>query len=216
MPPIRRIVFCDFDGTITAEESLVKMFEFFAPGVLSRLEQKIKAERLSIREAVLQLAESIPSKKYPEILEFVRTKKIRTGLPEFLDFLEAEGVPFVIISGGLHDMVTTSLGPLVERIHAIHAAEVDTKGNYLKVISDYEGETELVEKVAVMTQYDFEESVAIGNGITDQNMALNSSIVFARNGLARHLDKIGWPYKPWNNFLDIRDLLAKRWQHFKM
>ena len=89
---------------------------------------------------------------------------------------------------------------------------MDTKGNYLKVISDYEGETELVEKVAVMTQYDFEESVAIGNGITDQNMALNSSIVFARDGLSKYLDKIGSAYKPWNNFLDIRDCLAKRWQ----
>jgi len=208
----RRIVFCDFDGTITVEETLVGMLKLFARAHYQEIEDRIIARSLTIREGLRRLVESIPSERYPEMLGYIRDKEMRPGFEALLDFLREEGVPFVVISGGLRGAVCCRLECMAERIHAIYAADVNTEGKYLRVLSDFEGDTELVAKARIMVNYACDESVAIGDGISDMNMALQSSLVFARDSLCGHLEARGKPYKPWNDFYDIRDCLALRWR----
>lgn len=208
----KRVVFCDFDGTITTEETFVGMLKHFTPELSAQLMPEIYALRLTLREGVRQLLESIPSKRYPEILDYARTQVIRAGFVELLDFLDAQKVPLVVISGGLRGMVEIVLGSLTKRVHAIYAVDVETNGEYLQAKSEYEGDTELMSKVKVIEKYAPDESVAIGDSVTDLNMAMYASVVFARDRLAQYLDARQKPYTPWNDFFDIRDSLSQRWQ----
>jgi 2-hydroxy-3-keto-5-methylthiopentenyl-1-phosphate phosphatase len=208
----RRMVFCDFDGTITVEETFLGMLRHYATEDFDTVERLLTAGRLTIREGVRRLVESIPSRRYPEVLAYIRDQKIRPGLEPLLDFLEGQRVPFVIISGGLLDLVMSRLEFLAERFHAVYAAGVLTDGEFLKVVSDFEGTEELVAKARVMSRYDCEEAVAIGNGMTDVNMALQASVVYARGNLIQHLQARGRTYKAWDDFFDIRDDLAKSWR----
>ena len=209
---MKRIVFCDFDGSITVEETFVAVEKQFAPELTARLLPEIYARRLTLREGVRQILQSIPSSRYPEILEFTRSQAMRVGFPELLDFLKAQEVPLVIVSGGLRGMVEVVMGTLVKRVHAIHAADVDTSGEYLQVRSDFQGDTELVAKVQVMQQYPSDERIVIGDSITDLNMALEAPVVFARSHLAQYLDEYQKAYIPWNDFLEVRDYLARLWK----
>jgi len=208
---VKRIVFCDFDGTITAEETFVAMLKEFTPELAARLMPEMYALRLTLREGVRQMLESIPAEQYPAILAFARTKALRAGFADFLDLLEAQGVPLVVISGGLQGMVETVLEPYRHRIHAIHAVEVGTEGKYLSVRSPAEGETELVDKVAILERYGADEAIAVGDSVTDLNMALHAPVVFARDRLAQYLSDRQKPYFPWETFHDIRDTLQQRW-----
>jgi 2-hydroxy-3-keto-5-methylthiopentenyl-1-phosphate phosphatase len=208
---MKRIIFCDFDGTITVSETFVAVLKHFAPQLSAQLIPEMYARRLTLREGVKQILESIPSSCYPEILEFTRKEPIRSGFTELLDFLEAEKVPLVVVSGGLRGMVEVVLGELVPRIHTIHAVDVDTKGEYLQVNSEFEGGTELVAKVQVMEKYPADEKIAIGDSLTDLNMALTTPIVFARDRLAYYLEENQKPYIPWQDFLEVRDHLAQLW-----
>ena len=207
----KRVVFCDFDGTITVEETFVAMLKHFAPELSSELMPEMYARRLSLRSGVRQLLESIPSECYGEIIEFSRQKLMRSGLVELLDFLDAQGVHFVIVSGGLRIMVETVMGDLVDRASAIYAVDVNATGPRLQVNSEFEGGTELVSKVRVMEQYAAQEQVAIGDSITDFNMALQASSVFARDRLAEYLDEQQKPYTKWDNFFDVLENLSKKW-----
>jgi 2-hydroxy-3-keto-5-methylthiopentenyl-1-phosphate phosphatase len=204
---VNRIVFCDFDGTITIEETFVAMITRFAPEVSAQVLPEIYAKRVTLRQGVRQMLESIPSSRYPEIVEFARTQPIRAGFVEFLDFLKTEQIPIVIISGGLYGMVAVVLAPYLDRIQAIHAIDLDTSLPYLQVKSRYEGGTEMVAKAEIMTSYGVDESIAIGDSITDWNMALAASIVFARPPLTEYLDEHQKPYLRWHDFIDIRDAL---------
>ncbi|MGE5655234.1 MAG: HAD-IB family phosphatase [Actinomycetota bacterium] len=206
-----RVVFCDFDGTITVEETFVGMLKQFAPELSAELMPQMYAKKLTLREGVRQLLESIPSERYLEIIEYSRGKLIRPGLVELLDFLEAKGVPFVIVSGGIRIMVEAVLGPLVERVQAIYAVEIETSNSRLQVRSPFEGGSELVSKVRVMAEYQAEEQVAIGDSITDLNMALAAPVVFARDRLAEYLDEEEKSYIWWNDFFDVLESLAQRW-----
>lgn len=77
-------------------------------------------------------------------------------------------------------MIETVMGELVQRVEAIHAVDVNPIGEYLQVRSGFEGDTELVAKVQVMNRYPYDEKIAIGDSLTDLNMALQTPIVFAR------------------------------------
>ncbi|MFN6496563.1 MAG: HAD-IB family phosphatase [Nostoc sp. DedQUE01] len=209
---MKRIIFCDFDGTITVEETFVAVLKKFAPELSAKLIPEMYAQRLTLREGVREILQSIPSSSYAEILEFTRLQPTRPGFLELLDFLHFQGVPLVVVSGGLRGMVEIVLGGTQQRVRAIHAVDVDTSGTLLKVHSDYEGETELVAKVQVMAEYPADEKIAIGDSVTDFNMGLEASLVFARDRLAEYLKEHRKPYIPWNDFSDIRDYLAKSWK----
>lgn len=208
---MKRVVFCDFDGTITAEDTFAGMLKQFAPDLSAQLIPEMYTLRLTLRQGVRQILESIPKERYPEILDYARPKPVRPGLVELLDFLDAQGVPFVVVSGSLRGMVETVLGELVERVGVIYAVDVDISGDYLRVQSGFEGDTELVSKVRVMAQYDAGESIAIGDSVTDINMALQAPIVFARDRLAHYLDLRQKLYIPWNDFFDVRERLTQMW-----
>ena len=208
---LKRVVFCDFDGTITVEETFVAMLKHFAPELSSQLMPEIYARRLSLRSGVRQLLESIPSECYGEIVEFSRGKLMRPGLLELLDFLDERKVDFAIVSGGLRIVVETVMGDLVNRASVIYAVDVDASGPRLQVNSEFEGDTELVSKVRVMGQHPAEEQVAIGDSLTDFNMALQASSVFARDRLAEYLDEQQKPYTKWDNFFDVLESLSQKW-----
>lgn len=208
----QRIVFCDFDGTITAQETFVGMLKAFTPELSAQLMPRMYDRSLTLREGVRQLLESIPSQRYNEIIEFALEQPIRPGLKELLDFLGEQSIPFVVISGGVHAMIEAVLQRegLLGQVKAIAAVHLDRTREFLKVVSHYEGETELIAKVQVMSQYPAQETIAIGDSVTDINMALQADLVFARDRLPTYLDAEGKPYLPWSDFFKIRDYLRER------
>jgi 2-hydroxy-3-keto-5-methylthiopentenyl-1-phosphate phosphatase len=216
---LKRVVFCDFDGTITAVETFAGMLKKFAPQLSAEIMPKLYNRTLTIREGVRTILESLPTNIYPEIIAYSQDKPIRSGLRELIDFLDSYSVPFVVVSGGLRDMVETVLSrqetaqkPLIKRIHTIEAVEVDISSDFLQVSSQFEGDTELVAKVKVMANYPAEEQIAIGDSITDLNMALKADIVFARDRLIEYMETENKPYIAWNDFFDIRNALEKQWK----
>lgn len=209
---MERIVFCDFDGTITATETFVAVLKQFAPELSAQLLPEMYARRLTLREGVRRILESIPSVDYPKILEFTRPQPMRPGFPELLDFLAAQDVPLVVISGGLRGMVEAVLGNLTQQVKAIYALDVDTNEPHLQVLAHYEAGTELVAKAQIMALYPAKEQIAIGDSITDLNMALQASLVFARDRLADYMEEHQKPYLPWEDFTHIQQHLSQGWQ----
>ncbi|HBB36366.1 MAG TPA: 2-hydroxy-3-keto-5-methylthiopentenyl-1-phosphate phosphatase [Cyanobacteria bacterium UBA8803] len=216
---MKRVVFCDFDGTITAVETFAGMLKDFAPQLSVQLMPEIYAMRLTLREGVRRMLESIPSSRYPEILAYVQQQTTRPGLEELLDFLDERDVPFIVVSGGLLGMVEAVLSragksgqSLLERVAAIYAVDVDISSDFLRVLSEFEGDTELVSKVKVMARHPAEEQIAIGDSVTDLNMALAASVVFARDRLSQYLEERHHPYIQWHDFFDVREQLSQWWR----
>jgi len=202
-----RILFCDFDGTITARESLEAVLKEFAAHKYDGMMKRLKSGEVTIRDGVREMVEAIPSAKYPDIIKFVRDIPIRPGFEALLDFLEQKDIPFIVLSGGLRGMVEARMGNLIDRAHRIIAADVETSDTYLKVFSAYEMGSELVAKAEVMKEFAADERIVIGDGITDFQMAQHADTVFARGSLAAFLEEAGISYYPWADFFDIREKL---------
>lgn len=205
------IVFCDFDGTITAEETFVGMLKQFATVPYDEVEDQLIGGHLTLRDAVRRMVESIPAKRHSEVVQYINDKQIRNGFLELLEFLDELRIPFVVVSGGLLESVSAKLHPYREYIHTIYAAQTDSGGEFLRVRSDFESHSELVAKTRVMDRYSFDRSIVIGDGITDLNIAMVADIVFARGQLAGYLESKGKPHIIWKDFRDVRNQLARRW-----
>lgn len=188
------------------------MANSLVPDMVKEIVPELVARRMTLREGVRRMVEAIPSSRYGEIIEYVMSVPIRPGLEDLLEFLASHNVPFIIISGGLRGMVEARLGPIAKLVHSIYALDVDTGGEYIKIIAPFEGETELMDKTRIIAQYPADEIISIGDGYTDIKMSLNSHIVFARDVLASNLKKMGKDYIPWNDFFDIQRELADRWR----
>lgn len=211
MGQLARAVFTDFDGTVTVQETFVRLMRQFAPELSAELIPEMHALRVTLREGVRRILESIPSDRWPEMLEFVEGAELRPGFVEFLDFLEEREVPLVIVSGGLTEVIHVILGPLAKRAAGIHAVDVDTSEPTLRVASEFEADDELVSKARVMQRYPAAEQIAVGDSVTDLNMSRHAQLVFARARLQEYLTERQIAFVPFETFFDVRDELQKRW-----
>lgn len=207
----KRVVFCDFDGTITKQETFVAMLNRFAPEKMKEFGKKLFQKKITLREGVRGVVESIPSRHYRDMVEFINDEEIREGFEELLMFLKDADTPFIIISGGLKDSVERRLESYMDFIAGIYAPSIDASGDFLKMVSAFEEDNELVAKARVMDLFSYDQSISIGDGATDHKMALHSTLVFTRDRLATFLNKSQVWYVPWENFLDIKKYLVQTW-----
>lgn len=208
MAPRKIAIFSDFDGTITEHELFVAALKTFAPVLAEQLIPEMYALRLSLREGVRRIVESIPSDRFPAMLDFVARARLRPGFAELLDNTQARGIPFVIISGGLLEFVHQILDTLTQRVTAIYAARVDRSGSRLKLLSDWEEGEELVSKPLILARYPECDAWYVGDSVTDLKIAMQCKTVFARDRLAKYLDERNHPYTPYDDFSTIRRALT--------
>jgi 2-hydroxy-3-keto-5-methylthiopentenyl-1-phosphate phosphatase len=208
------IVFCDFDGTITACETFVGALKRFAPLLSNELIPKILSKEITLRQGVRQILESIPSSVYPdELLQFVQDKPIRAGLSSLIDYLDSQQIPFIVVSGGLRCLVEAILKHenLLERCSKIYAIDIDKTNETLKVLSDWESGNELLAKVNIIKHecQNNEKIIVIGDSITDLNASKCADLVFARDGLCDYLKEENIEFIKWIDFEDIKSKLQQ-------
>jgi len=213
--PAQRIVFCDFDGTITQKDTFIDVANRLVPEVWGPLQAQLYASEITLHEAVSQMVAAIGSEHYPSIVAGAKSYALRPGFGEFVRFLKGEAIPLVVVSGGLQDVVESALEAHRGGITNIHAAQIDDSADYLRIHCEYESKTEIVAKAKVMQQYVPEggalDAVLIGDSLTDFELALQVPLVFARDRLAQYLRERDRAYIPWEDFSDVQAYLAQRW-----
>lgn len=198
------ICFVDFDGTITTQETLDGAMRRCLPQHLYQQGlERLLSGACTLKETVRYAFDHIPSTQYDAIMSYVRSVPIRPGFGAFLDCMQALDIPVVIISGGLKPYVEETLAPYRHRLLHIYSVALDTSGPFMKLHTDYEGESDLLEKRAVMARYTYERAICVGDSLTDLRMAMQSDVVFARDTLAQLLREREIPFTRWEDFYDV-------------
>lgn len=198
------IIFCDFDRTITTEETFVGSLQrVCTQESLEECFGKYSRRELTLRACVETLFSRVPSERYALIEAYARTAVIREGFSELLDAAKDLQIPFVVISGGIRRMQEELLAPYMDRIEALYSCELDLSGEYMAFSCEYGSEEENVSKEYVMSLYDCRQRICIGDSVTDFKMADRSDIVFARDDLIAHMSETGRPFYSWERFGEI-------------
>lgn len=200
----KNIIFIDFDGTITTEDTLTgAILPFVDPQEFKEYNSKLFSGEMTLSEVVRYAYDGRPAEWLPPMLDYIDKVQIRPGFDEFLDKMQEKDIPVVVISGGFRRFSERKLAPYMDRITALHAVELTVDGDKMRLISQYDDGNELLKKTDVMALYEYEHAVGIGDSLTDKNMAQAVDTCFARDVLTQYLTKIGRDYIPYEDFYEV-------------
>jgi len=186
----------DWDGTITARDSLVQVIhEFGDPALLAELEPRVGVD-LTLHEEISREFQAITTPLEDVARWVVRNVEVRPGLREL-----AELEP-VVISAGFHELIEPVLAR--ERVELqVLANRLDARPDGWVVQFRDEAACATCGEPCKRGSLAGEPYVYVGDGYSDRCAALAAVRIFARDSLATHLDHLGVAYE---RFYDLHDV----------
>jgi len=204
---MKTLVQCDFDGTVTEEDTSFFLLDAFAQGDWRRLLREYKEHKISVGEFNTKAFAMVKADK-PMLLEALEGKvKVRTGFHELVNYCLRRGFRLAIVSNGLDFYIEATLKDLGLKNIEVHAAqasfhpegmEVQYVGPNGKRLED--GVKEAYTKSFLKLGYTV---IYMGNGDSDVAPAKYAHYVFATGELLAYCRENKLNYKPFDNFIDV-------------
>ena len=204
---MKTLVQCDFDGTVTEEDTSFFLLDAFAQGDWRRLLREYKEHRISVGEFNTKAFAMVKADK-PTLLGTLKGKiKVRDGFHELVNYCRRRGFRLVIVSNGLDFYIEATMKDLGLNNLEVHAArasfhpegmEVQYVGPDGKRLED--GFKEAYIQSFLKLEY---RVIYVGNGDSDFAPAKYAHHVFATGELLAYCRENNLNYKPFENFIDV-------------
>ena len=193
-------LFVDWDGTVTVEDSLVQVIHAFGdPSLLADLEARVGVD-LTLQE---EIAAEVAAVGVPlaDVVDWVLDNvHVRPGLAE----LAALGP--VIVSAGFHELIEPVLRREGMELEVL-ANRVEASKEGWRVSFRDEAACARCGEPCKRAGVAGAPYTYVGDGYSDRCAALGADRVFARDSLARHLEKLGVAYEPFDDLAEVATLL---------
>jgi 2-hydroxy-3-keto-5-methylthiopentenyl-1-phosphate phosphatase len=208
---MKTLVQCDFDGTVTEEDTSFFLLDAFAQGDWRRLLREYKEHRISVGEFNTKAFAMVKADK-PTLLGALKGKvKVRAGFHELVEYCRRRGFRLVIVSNGLDFYIEATLKDLGLENIEVHAAQASfhTEGMEVQYVGPNgkrleDGVKEAYTKSFLKLGY---RVIYVGNGDSDFAPAKYAHHVFATGELLAYCREKNLNYKPFESFIDIvRDI----------
>lgn len=211
----RKVLFCDFDGTITVQDTIIQIMREFAPPEWEEIKEKILAGRISIREGVGKMFSLLPVSDEERIRNYVLYHtEIRPGFSDLIRFTRKEGIRLMISSGGIDFFLYPLLAPYDIPYGDIYCNRGDFSGEKIRILWPHPCDDECHHdcgmcKATLLRSFPQEEyeRIVIGDSITDLAAARIADRVIARDFLRIKCEEFSIPYVPFETFYDVIDYL---------
>lgn len=192
----------DWDGTVTVRDSLVAVIhEFGDRALLAELEPRVGVDLTLHEEIALEFA-AITAPLEEVVTWVVGHVEVREGLHEL-----SERHRPLVISAGFVELIEPVLAR--EGLHLdVLANSVEAGPGGWRVRFRDESACAACGEPCKRASLAGAPFTYVGDGYSDRCAALLANRVFARDGLARHLARVGVPYEPFDDLRDVAAALA--------
>ncbi len=209
------IIFCDFDGTITENDNIINIMKYFNPPGWEPIKNDILARRISVREGVGRLFGLLPTSHREEIANFtINNARIRLGFNEFIHYCQDQKIRLLITSGGIDFFVFPILSSFPLPKQDIYCNASDFSGKHIRILWPFACDEQCNNdcgmcKPSILRSFSPDSffKIAIGDSITDLEVAKMADLVIARDFLLQKCKEQALPYKEFNSFFDVIDIL---------
>ncbi|TEU16506.1 MAG: 2,3-diketo-5-methylthio-1-phosphopentane phosphatase [Dehalococcoidia bacterium] len=204
---MQTLVQCDFDGTVTEEDTSFFLLDAFAQGDWRRLLRKYKEHKISVGEFNTKAFTMVKDDK-PTLLEALKGRvKVRAGFHELRNYCLKKDFRLVIVSNGLDFYIKAVLKDLGLDSIEVHAAQASFHPEGMKVQYVGPDGKRLDDNFKVAYIKSFLKLgyriVYVGNGDSDFPPAKYAHHVFATGELLAYCRENNLNYEPFENFIDI-------------
>lgn len=214
------IVFTDWDGTVTLQDSNDFMTHNLGFGVDKRvyLNDEILNGRITFRDAFQQMLDSIKT-PFPECIDYLlKHIELDPGFKDFYAWATENNIPIVVVSSGMKPVIHALLVKLVghEAAENIEIISNDTKINedgswdiIYRDDSDFGHDKSLCIKPYSALK-DRPTLFYAGDGVSDLSAAKETDLLFAKEGkdLITYCIRENIPYTTFASYKDIHEKIV--------
>ena len=223
------LIACDFDGTVTRQDTLVEILNRFGSPGWTRVQDRVVSGEISIREGLKSEMGSVRASRQ-ELQELLAERiHLDPTFPGFLRQMRLRGIPVVLITGGFDLCVETVMAqsglwpvpflanrlisksvPGTEKVLGTKYPEEDWQVDFpypsqtCTACGHCKGDPIRNWRAQGYT------TVFVGNGVTDRCGAAAASLTFAKEELGHWCRREGVQAVEFQNFDDIQEELRKR------
>jgi len=209
------LIACDFDGTLTRQDTLVTILDSFGSPSWRKVQQRVVSGEISIREGLEAEMASVRASHEQLIQLLTQRVSVDPAFSGFLHLTRQEGVPLICLTGGFDLCVETvlkkeGLWPLPYLSNRL----LKTNGSwhvefpYSSVTCSACGHCK-ADPIRGWNEQGY-TTVFVGNGVTDRCPARVAKLTFAKEELGRWCQGEGLPWVPYENFSDVEQELKRR------
>ncbi len=217
----KAILFLDFDGTISTSDAVDVILEAYADPRWLVFEEEWRACRLGSRDC-LRAQMALVRAKRDELNTLLDQIAVDEGLSPLLEVCATQDVPVHIVSDGFDYCIRRilsragdSLQSLLQGVR-VAASRLESRGHLWRTDFPFFHQTCAhgcaTCKPAVMRLLNRTNAPAlfVGDGLSDRYAVESATLVFAKNGLARHCREQSIEHVSYNNLEDVA-LYLDRW-----
>lgn len=214
MSPMKTLIFCDFDGTISRRDIGYSLFHHFSGGRNDELLPDWKAGRVSSREVLSREAAMVTATP-AEIMQYLEQFEIDFSFPPFVTQCRRNRIEPVILSDGLSlyidfvleryaltDLqVIANVGLLTGQGLTIQFPRINRA---CQRCGNCKGE---IIQEARLAAGEPVRAVFVGDGYSDTCAAHEADLLFAKKDLARYCSDKHIPHETYDTFADVSSYL---------
>ena len=201
-------IYCDFDGTITKEDSVNKFLEMYAPNWMESEEQWIAGKISSKENAIIQVG-LLNSVSQKQLDDYINSIEIDDYFLDFVDFVKSRNLKLTILSDGF-DLFIQKILERYNLIIPYYANKLIYKNGKFSLEFPYYNEN--CEKKAGMCKCSKvkEKSFCyIGDGTSDLCIAQKATVLFASKNLCKYCNENRIEHTNFKSFCDILNVLNR-------
>ncbi|NBD26455.1 2-hydroxy-3-keto-5-methylthiopentenyl-1-phosphate phosphatase [Paenibacillus glycinis] len=207
----QRVIFCDFDGTITENDNIVAIIRHFNPPGWEAIVNAIVSQNKPIKQGVGELFRLLPTSRKREVVDYaISNARIREGFADMLAYCKDNDIQFYVTSGGIDFFVFPLLAPFGIPEDHIYCNGSDFSGESIEITWPHPCDGECQNdcgmcKTTIIRRFPAEryERILIGDSVTDFEGAKLADVVFARSHLTLKCAELGLPFHEYATFHDV-------------
>ena len=210
---MRKVLFCDFDGTVALEDVGDRLFQTLAYDSWKEPVERWKRGEISSREC-LEIECSGVRVSPREMEEFLRHFELDPTFPDFVRCCREEGIPLYILSDGLDFYIRYLLEryglediPFFSNRLCFSDGRLVPEFPYFTPSCGMCGNCKVAHIRRLRRKGDL--VVHIGDGLSDRFAAEEADVVFAKGELLEYCRNTGLSCRPFRDFRDVREALPE-------
>ena len=184
--------FCDFDGTITKEDTLNKFLRVYANVEWTDIEDKWIRGEIGSKQCIEEQMQTFPLMEEKTVNDFIDSIEIDETFPDFLDYIKSENIDFYIVSDGFDFFIEKILARYKIKDLKIFSNKLEFKNGRFK--TDFPFFTQECERKSGVCKCNVIKSNRIvtkrilyaGDGLSDFCAAKNTDFLFAKGSLLEY------------------------------
>jgi len=208
------VIFCDFDGTITTEDTIDKLLEAYADKKWLEIEKLWEEGKIGSRECLEKQLECINDFSEELLDEFIDSIEIDNNFIDFINNVKAQKIDFYIISDGFKLFIEKIFEKNGIKDIKIFSNQITLKNG--KLIASFPHNREDCKAQAGMCKCNTITNIAldrkiiyIGDGRSDMCASKHANILYAKKKLADYCSSKNIDFIKFENFNDVQQSLVQ-------